>query len=68
MSAPRNAAPDQGELQQAMHAVHGLFTMLSWFDDGSIDFSSKGDGELLNVRGDLVEAGRILTEDLLRRF
>jgi hypothetical protein len=63
----RNNTPDEGDLQLAIHALNGVFKVLNWIDSDSL-VSVATKSELANVRHDLVVAGRMVTDDLCRRF
>ena len=70
MSAPRNATvekPDRGDLEQAIHGLSGIFGALDQIKNGSLN-GVFDDRQLTNMEHSLVIAGRLITEDYLRRF
>jgi hypothetical protein len=60
--------PDAGDLELAVHVANGLFVMIEWIDDGSIDFSGVDKHQVRNVRHELAIAGRMLTRDIINRL
>jgi hypothetical protein len=58
--------PDVGDLQKAINALHGIFTVLDWIEHEHL--GAVGDDEQGEVRVELVIAGQLITEYLRRRF
>jgi hypothetical protein len=55
----------RGDLELAIHALHGVLEVLDWIDDVQIGVS---DERQRDARTSLLLAGRLITEDFRRRF
>lgn len=55
----------EGEMEMAIHALHGVLEALDWIDSVQIGVS---EDRLQEGRAGLLVAGRLITEDLRRRF
>jgi hypothetical protein len=57
--------PTRDDLETAIHALHGVLQALNWIANVEIGVS---DERLRDGRDSLLLAGRLITEDLRRRF
>jgi hypothetical protein len=59
--------PDEGDMQLALYAVRGIFTVMDWIDSGRLDeITSKA--QLRDLRHNLALAGKMVTVDITNRF